>query len=121
MEQQLYPSICDGAVFLLILGQPDLGTGLAIVAVVGDDYFCCGDTFKQLFYLAITSFPVIPYLALSEDYRMKRIFSFLDPLGRSQTLDTILFSRFMLLGLMTFWCWFGSEPAKIILFARTSK
>ncbi len=73
------PLFVTGLSFLLILGQPDLGTGLAIVAVVGMIIFAAGIPFKQLFYLAITSFPVILYLALSEDYRMKRIFSFLDP------------------------------------------
>lgn len=73
------PLVVMGLSFLLILEQPDLGTALAIAAVVGVIIFAAGIPFKQLFYLIITSCPVIFYLALSEDYRMRRIFSFLDP------------------------------------------
>ncbi|MDO9536529.1 MAG: putative lipid II flippase FtsW [Bacillota bacterium] len=68
-----------GATFLLILDQPDLGTGLAIAAVVGIIIFAAGLPFKQLSYLALTGIPFFIYLALNEPYRMRRIFSFLDP------------------------------------------
>lgn len=68
-----------GATFLLILGQPDLGTALALAAVVGIIVFAAGMPFKQMMSLICVSFPVFLYFALSEEYRMRRIFSFLDP------------------------------------------
>lgn len=68
-----------GATFLLILGQPDLGTALALAAVVGIIVFAAGMPLKQMMSLICVSFPVFLYFALSEEYRMRRIFSFLDP------------------------------------------
>ena len=68
-----------GVTFLLILGQPDLGTAVALAAVVGIIVFAAGMPFKQMMSLICVSFPVFLYFALSEEYRMRRIFSFLDP------------------------------------------
>lgn len=73
------PLAVMGLSFLLIVEQPDLGTGLVIAAVVVVIIFAAGIPYKQLFYLAIPGLPAVLYLALSEGYRMKRILSFLDP------------------------------------------
>jgi cell division protein FtsW len=73
------PLAMTGGTFLLILDQPDLGTALALAAVVGIIIFAAGIPFKQLMYLIFTSLPVFVYLTLNEPYRMRRIFSFLDP------------------------------------------
>jgi cell division protein FtsW len=65
--------------FLLILDQPDLGTALALAAMVGIIIFAAGIPLKQMMYLIFTSLPIFVYLTLNEPYRMRRIFSFLDP------------------------------------------
>jgi len=73
------PLAMMAATFLLILEQPDLGTALALAAVVGIIIFAAGIPVRQMAYLIFTSIPVFLYLSLSEEYRMRRIFSFLDP------------------------------------------
>lgn len=65
--------------FLLILAQPDLGTAIALAAVIGIIIFAAGIPLKQMICLIFITIPVFLYLSLSEDYRMRRIFSFLDP------------------------------------------
>ena len=65
--------------FLLILAQPDLGTSIALAAVIGIIIFAAGIPLKQMAALISITIPVFLYLSLSEGYRMRRIFSFLDP------------------------------------------
>ncbi len=68
-----------GASFLLILLQPDLGTALAIALVTLTVVFAAGIPYKQLVTLVAAGVPFVVYLMLSEPYRIRRIFSFLDP------------------------------------------
>ncbi|NMB35258.1 MAG: putative lipid II flippase FtsW [Firmicutes bacterium] len=65
--------------FLLIIKQPDLGTAVTLALAVGVIVFAAGMPFKQLFCLASFSLPAMLYFSMSEEYRMERIFSFLDP------------------------------------------
>jgi cell division protein FtsW len=78
-QSSFIPLVFMGLSFIMISLQPDLGTAIAIAAVAGLIIFVAGIPFKQMFSLVIAALPVVTYLALSAPYRMKRIFSFLDP------------------------------------------
>jgi len=80
------PLAFTGGTFLLILAQPDLGTALALALIVGIMVFAAGIPWKQLISLLFVSTPLVLYLMISKEYRMRRIFSFLDPW--SDPLDT---------------------------------
>ncbi|NLX90092.1 MAG: putative lipid II flippase FtsW [Firmicutes bacterium] len=78
-QSSFIPLAFMGLSFMLIFFQPDLGTALALAAVTVVVIFTAGIPLKQLFSLILASLPVVAYLAVSAPYRMKRIFSFLDP------------------------------------------
>lgn len=78
-QSSFIPMIVMGASFLLIFAQPDLGTAIALALMTFVVIFVAGMPIGQLVLLALLSLPLLLYMALSEDYRMLRIFSFLDP------------------------------------------
>ncbi|PKM79842.1 MAG: putative lipid II flippase FtsW [Firmicutes bacterium HGW-Firmicutes-13] len=73
------PLAVMGISFLLILKQPDLGTAVAIAGTVMVILFVAGMEWKHIFVLGAAGLPLLGYLMLSEDYRRRRFFSFLDP------------------------------------------
>ncbi len=78
-ESSVLPLGFMGFSFLLIIKQPDLGTALALAGVTLIIVFAAGVPLKQLFPLVLLISPLAMYLTLSEPYRVRRIFSFLDP------------------------------------------
>lgn len=68
-----------GVSMLLILKQPDMGTAVAIAGVVFVIMFVAGMSWFHLIVLAGASIPLGIYLIFSEEYRMKRFLSFLNP------------------------------------------
>lgn len=73
-----------GAVCLLILKQPDLGTAVFIAAVVLIVIFVAGARLLHLGLIVLVSLPVIYLLIAKVAYRMHRIMAFLDPWQDSQ-------------------------------------
>lgn len=71
--------ILIGAVFLLIMLQPDFGTGLVIVLCSILLLFVTGAPLKYFFLLMMIGVLGIIGLVISAPYRMIRIFAFLDP------------------------------------------
>jgi rod shape determining protein RodA len=72
----------------LILLQPDLGTGLVLVALVGGMLFAAGIRPRHLFALSVGGIVAIPvFWGFLKDYQKARLLSFvnpnLDPLGAS--------------------------------------
>jgi len=78
-QSSFIPLVVMGVSFLLIFAQPDLGTAIALALTTGVVIFAAGMPMGQLALLSLLSFPPVLYMALSEEYRMRRIFSFLDP------------------------------------------
>jgi cell division protein FtsW len=68
-----------GAVCLLVVKQPDLGTTVEIAVVVLAMMFVAGSRLAHLSLIALAAVPVIIYLVTSASYRMARIMAFLDP------------------------------------------
>lgn len=74
------PPICAlGAVALLILLQPDLGTTLALGSVVLIMLFVAGVRSKYILNLILCSLPAVYLLVFSVPYRRARILAFLNP------------------------------------------
>lgn len=73
------PLCLAGVSFILIFFQPDLGTGLVIMAAVAVIVFMAGIPWKQLAGLGLVSLPLLAGLTIAAPYRMKRLLSFRDP------------------------------------------
>ncbi len=88
--------------FLLIL-QPDLGTGVVIVASAFFVYFVSGAPIKKLLFFSFFALLLGLGLIFSSEYRRNRILTFLDPsldpLGKSYHMQQILIA----LGSGGFW------------------
>jgi cell division protein FtsW len=65
--------------FALILMEPDLGTGLALLGTAGLMLFGAGARLDYLFLLVLSGIPPAIWLVKREPYRMRRITAFLDP------------------------------------------
>ena len=63
----------------LLLMQPDFGSAALIIAVTVGMLWLGGARMRNLLYLAIPAVPAIAWAALTSDYRVKRLTSFLNP------------------------------------------
>ena len=64
---------------VLLLAQPDLGTVVVMFATTIGLLFLAGARLWQFFGLALTGILAVVLLIIFEEYRMKRVTSFLDP------------------------------------------
>ena len=63
----------------LLLAQPDFGSAALIIAVTIGMVWLGGARMRNLAYMAIPVMPAIAWAALTSDYRVKRLTSFLNP------------------------------------------
>jgi len=63
----------------LLLAQPDFGSATLIIAVTIGMVWLGGARMRNLAYMAIPVMPAIAWAALTSDYRVKRLTSFLNP------------------------------------------
>lgn len=68
-----------GLIVLLLLAQPDFGSATLILTTAVGMVWLGGARLRNLFYLAIPVSPALAWAALTQDYRVKRLTSFLDP------------------------------------------
>lgn len=68
-----------GLTFLLIMLQPDFGTGMVIVMGLVILLFTAGTPIKYFVYLGVIGMVGIVGLIISAPYRLARIFAFIDP------------------------------------------
>lgn len=73
------PLIVFFALAVLLLMQPDLGTVVVMLCTTIGLLFLAGAKLWQFFGLAVTGGLAVTFLIMFEEYRMKRITSFLDP------------------------------------------
>ena len=64
---------------VLLLAQPDFGSAALLLAVTLGMVWLGGARVRNLLLLGACALPVLAGLALSQDYRVKRLTSFLDP------------------------------------------
>ncbi len=63
----------------LIVLQPDFGTALAILVIVGTMVFTAGLHYRYIVGLALVAAPLVIYVLTSAEYRRRRLMAFLDP------------------------------------------
>ncbi|MCD5401705.1 putative lipid II flippase FtsW [candidate division NPL-UPA2 bacterium] len=73
------PLLIVGGIVGLIFLQPDLGTGLFIGMVFLVLLFVAGVRIIHLAGFALSSLPVLYFLIMGADYRLRRLLTFLDP------------------------------------------
>ncbi len=75
----LVPLVLVGSVFFMIQFQPDMGTALVVVAGSMLVIIFAGMPMTQVAGLSLVFLPPMAYFTLKEEYRMQRLFTFLDP------------------------------------------
>ena len=95
LQHSLVFVLMIGAMSLLLLLQPDLGTTVLILGIAFTMFWAAGAAFIQILTLGLTGSAAIFLLAIMEGYRLDRLFSFLsaeaEPLGRGfQTLQSLI-------------------------------
>ncbi|MFC2947303.1 putative lipid II flippase FtsW [Virgibacillus sediminis] len=94
----LPPLIMLGAVFFLILAQPDLGTGISITIACGAILLVSGAKITHLGGLGLVAGSGIAYLGFSAEYRLERITSFMDPFADPQGNGFQLVNSYLAIG-----------------------
>lgn len=88
--------LLSGAVFGLVIAEPDLGTGIIIASIALVMYFFSGATTKHFLLLIPVAVIGISVLAISSPYRFSRMTTFFDPksdpLGASYQIRQIVLS-----------------------------
>jgi cell division protein FtsW len=75
LPQLVFP----GLAVVLLLGEPDFGTSVMLLAVTFMLLFVAGARLGLLFAVVVAAVPVALHLIASSDYRMRRVLAFLDP------------------------------------------
>ena len=83
VERKLFgtvnPLVVAGLLVILLLAQPDFGSSALIIAVTVGMIWLGGARMRYLFGMATVAAPLLAAAALSEDYRVRRLMTFLDP------------------------------------------
>src|SRR5262249_8873841 len=73
------PLPVTGAMARLILRQPDLGSSVALAAVVLCMLFVAGARFTHMGLVGALAVPIVVLAVTGASYRLRRVFAFLDP------------------------------------------
>jgi cell division protein FtsW len=68
-----------GGLVGLILLQPDFGTAVSLLAVIGVMVFAAGISYRYLFGAAMLALPALYVIMMQADYRRRRLLTFMDP------------------------------------------
>jgi cell division protein FtsW len=80
LKYSLLPiAIVIGVLVGLILIEPDLGTAILLLAVVGLMVFVAGISYRYIFGTVLLALPALYVLVWSAEYRRRRLLAFLDP------------------------------------------
>jgi cell division protein FtsW len=71
--------LVTGLLVALILPEPDLGTSVSLVLVIGAMVFAAGLSYRYLVGAALLAIPAVGLLIYVAPYRWKRLIAFLDP------------------------------------------
>lgn len=71
-------AVTVGATALIVL-QPDFGTAMAILAIIGTIVFTAGLHYRYIAGVALVAAPVMMYVLAGAEYRRRRLLAFLDP------------------------------------------
>ncbi len=83
LQRRFFDILKPLGVALLLMGllllQPDFGSAMLLMAVTVCMVWLGGARLRNLLLLGSAALPLLAWLALSQDYRVKRLTSFLDP------------------------------------------
>jgi cell division protein FtsW len=68
-----------GGLVSLILLQPDFGTAVSLLAVIGVMVFAAGISYRYLLGAALLALPALYVIMMQADYRRRRLLTFMDP------------------------------------------
>ncbi|MPY88294.1 MAG: putative lipid II flippase FtsW [Luteitalea sp.] len=71
--------LVTGLFTILILLEPDFGTAITLLVIVGMMLFAAGLDYRYLFGVGLAALPALYMALISADYRRRRLFAFLDP------------------------------------------
>jgi cell division protein FtsW len=72
-------AIVAGVLVGLILLQPDFGTSVALLLIIGAMVFAAGLDYRYLLGVVLAALPAAYIVIMSADYRRRRVQTFLDP------------------------------------------
>jgi cell division protein FtsW len=72
-------AVVTGALVALILPEPDLGTSVSLILVIGVMVFTAGISYRYLVGAALLALPALAVLIWIAPYRLKRLLAFLNP------------------------------------------
>ncbi|MDD5449854.1 MAG: putative lipid II flippase FtsW [Candidatus Omnitrophica bacterium] len=98
LEGFIPPAMVAGAVILLVLLQPDLGTAIAISAITGILFFVAGIDLRYILLSLLAMAPVLYVAIFSAPYRRRRILAFLNPWQDPRGIGFQVIQSFLALG-----------------------
>ena len=80
LKYSLLPiAIVVGVMFALILLEPDYGTAISLLLIIGLMIFAAGLNYRYLVGTALVALPLLYIVLISAPYRRRRLLAFLDP------------------------------------------
>lgn len=68
-----------GALLGLIMLEPDFGTSVSLLAVIGVMVFAAGLSYRYMLGAALLALPALYVIVMQADYRRRRLLTFMDP------------------------------------------
>jgi cell division protein FtsW len=80
LQYSLLPiALIVGGLVTLILLEPDFGTAVSLIAVIGVMVFAAGISYRYLLGAGLLALPALYVILMQADYRRRRLLTFMDP------------------------------------------
>ena len=80
VQYSLLPiGVIVGGLVALILLEPDFGTAVSLLAVIGVMVFAAGISYRYMLGAALLALPALYVILMQADYRRRRLLTFMDP------------------------------------------
>ena len=80
LQYSLLPiALIVGGLVTLILLEPDFGTAVSLIAVIGVMVFAAGIDYRYLLGAGLLALPALYVILMQADYRRRRLLTFMDP------------------------------------------
>ena len=99
MSYSLLPiGIVTVVIAALIAVEPDAGTTLSLLAVIGVMVFAAGLSYRYIVIVTAVAVPLLIIYVMSADYRVERVDAFLDPWAHRQDKGWQIIQSFLAVG-----------------------
>jgi cell division protein FtsW len=80
VQYSLLPiGVIVGGIVALILLEPDFGTAVSLLAVIGVMVFAAGISYRYILGAVLLALPALYVILMQADYRRRRLLTFMDP------------------------------------------